>query len=166
VRYFVDVDGESVIVNVEPGRVQLNDESIVAELADVPGTPVFHLAVGNAVFSIVVTPGNARGEYTVWTDEHRLEVEVLDERSRAIRDMTRTSAARSGPASLVAPMPGLIVRLAVQVGETVTAGQSLVVMEAMKMENELRAATPGTVKSIQVEVGAAVEKGVLLVEME
>jgi biotin carboxyl carrier protein len=166
VKYFVDVDGESTVVNVEAGRVELGDESVVVELAQLTAAPVYLLTIDRVVHSIVATRGNARGEYTIWTGEHRLEVEILDERSHAIRDATATSETRKGPAPLLAPMPGLILRVAVQVGDAVEAGQSLVVMEAMKMENELRAATRGTVKSIPVEVGTAVEKGVVLVEME
>jgi pyruvate carboxylase subunit B len=63
-------------------------------------------------------------------------------------------------------MPGLIVRVNVNVGDEVQAGQGLVVMEAMKMENELRATAAGTVKSIEVVAGTAVEKGTLLVALE
>ncbi len=63
-------------------------------------------------------------------------------------------------------MPGLIVRINVKPGDTVEAGQGVVVMEAMKMENELRATSAGTVKSVEVAPGAAVEKGALLVALE
>jgi biotin carboxyl carrier protein len=63
-------------------------------------------------------------------------------------------------------MPGLIVRINVTVGATVAPGQGLVVMEAMKMENELRAASTGVVKSIRVAPGTAVERGATLVELE
>jgi pyruvate carboxylase subunit B len=63
-------------------------------------------------------------------------------------------------------MPGLIVRVNVQVGDQVQAGQGIVVMEAMKMENELRATAAGKVKSILAAPGTAVEKGALLVELE
>ena len=76
------------------------------------------------------------------------------------------AAAPTGPAPVRAPMPGLIVRVNVKVGDVVEAGQGVVVMEAMKMENELRAIAPGRVKSIEVGPGATVEKGSLLVALE
>jgi pyruvate carboxylase subunit B len=60
----------------------------------------------------------------------------------------------------------MIVRVAVQVGEAVQLGQSLIVMEAMKMENELRATTAGTVKAVFAQAGTAVEKGAVLLELE
>ena len=63
-------------------------------------------------------------------------------------------------------MPGLIVRINAAIGDVVGAGQGLVVMEAMKMENELRAQSAGKVKNILVTPGTAVEKGTLLIELE
>ena len=63
-------------------------------------------------------------------------------------------------------MPGLVVRVNVAVGDQVAAGQGLVVIEAMKMENELRASAAGVVRAVHVEAGAAVNKGVVLVELE
>ena len=63
-------------------------------------------------------------------------------------------------------MPGLIVRVGVKPGDEVRAGQGLIVMEAMKMENELRAVAAGRVKAVLAQPGMAVEKGALLVELE
>jgi pyruvate carboxylase subunit B len=63
-------------------------------------------------------------------------------------------------------MPGLVTRVLVGAGEEVKAGAAVIVMEAMKMENELRAKAAGRVKSVPVQPGTAVEKGALLVEWE
>ena len=99
-------------------------------------------------------------------DQQRFDLEALDERTRAIRELSGASSGPVGPAPLKAPMPGLIVRINVQVGDPVQAGQGLVVMEAMKMENELRAQAAGKVKAIIASPGTAVEKGALLIELE
>jgi biotin carboxyl carrier protein len=61
-------------------------------------------------------------------------------------------------------MPGLVLRIQVQQGQAVVAGQPIVALEAMKMENELRATAPGVVQTIAVVAGQAVEKGAVLVE--
>jgi pyruvate carboxylase subunit B len=124
------------------------------------------VAVGDEVHRVVVRPGASRGLYTLWLDGYRFEVEALDERTRAIRELSGDAAGPTGPAPLKAPMPGLIVRINAQVGDMVQAGQGLVVMEAMKMENELRAQAAGRVKAIVVTPGTAVEKGALLMELE
>jgi pyruvate carboxylase subunit B len=118
------------------------------------------------VHRVVVRRGEGRGEYTLWFDGYRFEVEALDERTHAIRELSGASAAAAGPAPVVAPMPGLIVRVNAQVGDRVQPGQGLVVMEAMKMENELRAQTAGVVKTVLVTPGTVVEKGARLIELE
>jgi biotin carboxyl carrier protein len=72
----------------------------------------------------------------------------------------------SGPQRLIAPMPGKVVRVLVKAGDTVTARQAMVVVEAMKMENELRASRDGTVTEIQVSEGMSVEAGALLLVIQ
>jgi biotin carboxyl carrier protein len=71
-----------------------------------------------------------------------------------------------GPQRIVAPMPGKVVRVLVKTGDIVGARQPIVVVEAMKMENELRASGEGTVAAIHVKEGASVDAGALLVELE
>jgi pyruvate carboxylase subunit B len=164
-RYVVDVDGERSIVDVVADEVVIGDERLTARLVAVPGTPVSLLTVGDAVYRVIATRGDARGRHTLSLDGRRFTIEALDERTRAIRDLTAASAVAAGPAPLVAPMPGLIVRVTVAPGDTVQAGQGLVVMEAMKMENELRAPSAGTVSAVRVGPGTAVEKGTVLVEL-
>jgi biotin carboxyl carrier protein len=86
--------------------------------------------------------------------------------------MTRkgASALRTGPASgpqrVLAPMPGKIVRVLVKAGDAVTARQGLVVVEAMKMENELRAARDGRVREVAVSEGQSVDAGAVLLVVE
>jgi biotin carboxyl carrier protein len=79
---------------------------------------------------------------------------------------TGAMRAAGGSMRLVAPMPGKIVRVLVAAGDAVDAGAGLVVVEAMKMENELRAARPGRVRAVHVREGQPVEGGALLVELE
>ncbi len=156
----VDVVLDGDVVTVDGGAPS------VAHVTDVEGTPVRMVTVGDAVHRVVARRGATRGRYTLWLDGFRYEVEALDERTRAIRELSGAGQAASGPAPLLAPMPGMIVRVAVQVGEPVVPGQGLVVMEAMKMENELRATSAGVVKAVLVQAGTAVEKGALLLELE
>ncbi len=80
----------------------------------------------------------------------------------AINGAVLGKAAASGPLKLVAPMPGKIVKVLVTPGEQVEAGRGVLVMEAMKMENELRAARAGTISEIKVREGQAVETGAVL----
>ncbi|MFB3073602.1 MAG: biotin/lipoyl-containing protein, partial [Candidatus Methylomirabilales bacterium] len=95
--------------------------------------------------------------YTVGVHGEVHDVEVLTEREKRIKAMTRK--AEEGPEGrqvIIAPMPSKVVRLLVGVGDQVGAGDGIIVVEAMKMENELRSAGPGTVQEIRVKEGEAV----------
>ncbi len=94
-----------------------------------------------------------------------MEVEALDERTREIQALAGKRPGPAGGRTVMAPMPGLVVRIEVAAGQPVAAGTGLVVVEAMKMENELRAPQPGVVATVHVEVGQAVEKGAPLVTL-
>jgi pyruvate carboxylase subunit B len=165
VKYVVTVNGERIDAARDGENIRIGDTVVRARLADIEGTPAKLLHIGNEVHRLVMHRGAARGQYALWIDGHRYDVEALDERTRAIRDLSNQGARTSGPAPLVAPMPGLIVRVNVQVGDTVQPGAPVVVMEAMKMENELRAQSAGVVSVVRVQAGAAVEKGAVLVEL-
>lgn len=165
-KYVVDVNGERHDVTLGTAGVSFGGESVSAHLAEVARTPVFVLNLGDAVHGVHVRRGASRGQYTLWIDGYRYNVEALDERTRAIRDLAVEREAAAGPAPLVAPMPGLVVRILVREGEQVVAGQGLAVVEAMKMENELRAKVPGRVRAVLVEPGTPVEKGSVLIELE
>ena len=88
----------------------------------------------------------------------RFDVDLKD----AVKGVALGKVAHSGPLKLTAPMPGKIVKILVAPGEAVEAGRGVLVMEAMKMENELKAARAGTVQEIKVKEGQAVEMGALL----
>jgi pyruvate carboxylase subunit B len=164
--YVVEVNGRRLSVEIRDGEAIVDGVKYSVSMQAVAGTPVRIVGVNDAVHRLVLRERVARGRYRMWLDGHRYDAEALDSRARAIRDMQAAVAKPSGPAPLRAPMPGLIVQLRVKVGDTVTAGAGLVVMEAMKMENELRTVAAGKVRAVHVTVGSAVEKGALLVELD
>jgi pyruvate carboxylase subunit B len=166
VKYFVRYGDTVHEVVVDGEHVTLNGKTVVARLEDVPGTPMHLLTVGERQEKLFSRRGADRASFELSLGGFRFPLEALDERSRVIRELSGGSARPKGPAHLTAPMPGLIVRVAVKEGDQVRAGQGLVVMEAMKMENELRATSDGVVKRVAASPGTAVEKGALILEME
>jgi biotin carboxyl carrier protein len=111
--------------------------------------------------------GVTRREVVV--DGWRFEVDVEPERRAALRERAsrdRGEAGHSGPAEVRAIIPGVVVSVDVAAGDEVAAGQELLVVEAMKMQNELRAPRAGTVARVAVGKGATIEVGDLLVVIE
>lgn len=164
-KYIVDVQGERVTVDLDGAHATIGDVRADVALTPIEGTPVRLIRIGEQVHRVLARRGARKGMWLLDVDGQRVEVEALDERMRAIRDLTAATETASGPAPVLAPMPGLVVRVTIAVGDRVSAGQGLVVMEAMKMENELRATSAGVVLAIRALPGTAVEKGAVLVEL-
>lgn len=164
-KYIVEVNGTRVAVELEGATAIVDGEQFDVGLMPIAGTPVQLVRVGEQLHRVTARRGARRGAWTLDVDGERYAADALDERMRTLRDLTEASSAASGPAPLVAPMPGLVVRVSVAVGDQVSAGQGLVVVEAMKMENELRATVAGVVTAVRAIAGTAVEKGAILVEL-
>ena len=164
-RYVATAAGAERQVELDETGLALDGaEPVAAELVRVPGTSLRHLRLGDRGYPFLV----ARTE-SGWTLElagRRLEVAVEGERARAIRELTGGEAPVSAGRELRAPMPGLVLGVHVEPGQRVEPGEPLVVIEAMKMENELRAETAATVAAVEVGEGATVNQGDVLVTFE
>ena len=155
----MDVNGRTVSVSLGPEGISVDGDPIEARIEEVDGTPIVLLIAGGTLHRLAVRRGDGRGRYSIWSESHRFEVEALDERRRAIRDMAGASSEDTGPAPLVAPMPGLVVRINVEAGDPIRAGQPLVVMEAMKMEHTVTAPRAGKVDRVFCAAGEQVKEG-------
>ncbi|HUP90273.1 MAG TPA: biotin/lipoyl-containing protein [Longimicrobiales bacterium] len=163
-RYFVTVGERTFEIELNGDIAAIDGESVDVTLTQVAGTAVRRLAINSQTHRLVADAGEGKGDWDLHLDGFRIAAEVVDERTRAIRAMTAKSGTVTGPRPVKAPMPGMIVRIDVQPGDKVRAGQGVVVIEAMKMENELKAEAAGTVSKIHAEPGTAVEKGTVLIE--
>jgi len=165
VKYFVRIGAQSLEVEVDGPRVLVGGKALEATLVAVPGTPLRHLLVGGESWTLAADPAAGPGRWALGVVGERVEVEALDERTREIQALAGKRPGPAGGRTVMAPMPGLVVRIEVAAGQPVAAGTGLIVVEAMKMENELRAPQPGVVATVHVEVGQAVEKGAPLVTL-
>jgi biotin carboxyl carrier protein len=165
VKYYVLIGSTTHEVEVEGSRVVVGGVAHEAHLAAVPGTPLYHLLLGGESWTVAAQPLEGLGRWALGVVGERVELEVVDERTQQIQKLTGTRSPVAEGGTVRAPMPGLVVRVAVAAGQRVEAGAGLVVVEAMKMENELRAPRPGVVRTVHVAVGEAVEKGAPLVTL-
>jgi biotin carboxyl carrier protein len=102
----------------------------------------------------------------VLVDGQPFRVEIQEEQERRLRAAAGKGEVKTGKRTVAAPMPGKVVRLLVRPGDVVRPGDGIIVVEAMKMENELKAVAAGTVKEVRVVEGKAVSAGEILVVME
>jgi pyruvate carboxylase subunit B len=164
-RYFVTIAGREVEVDLTGATPVVDGTPVRAELATLPGTPVRSLLVDGRSHPFIAHAGERRGRWEIAMGGSRLVADAVDERTRAIREMTGGADAETEK-TVAAPMPGLVVRVEVEVGQQVRAGQGLVIVEAMKMENELKAPADGVVARIEVQPGQTVDKGATLIVLE
>ena len=160
-RVTVEICGTSRTVQVseEAGRLRMaldGQELSIDAVQVAPGRWSLLIGAARASRDVRVCHDQT-GSWTVFVEGTRVPVIVRDPSRH--RDAAGAGDEASGPARIVAPMPGKIVRLLVASGEPVTARQGVAVVEAMKMENELKAPRAGTVLDVFVREGASVEAG-------
>lgn len=120
----------------------------------------------NGSASVPVLVEGAGSDWVVTLRGRRIPVTVHSWRERILADAESTAAAHAGPIAVKATLPGLIVAVAVAVGDDVTEGASLMTIEAMKMQNEVRAPRAGRVIDVSVQPGQVVATGAPLLRLE
>lgn len=144
-------------------RVRLDDREFDVDFLQVdPG--LYSLLIGGRSYEIDLL--EVEEALMVLVDGQPFRVEVQEERERRLRAAAGKGEVKAGKRVVTAPMPGKVVRLLVRPGDAVRPGDGIIVVEAMKMENELKAPAAGTVKEIRVEEGRAVGGGDVLVVIE
>jgi biotin carboxyl carrier protein len=148
----------------EGGRLwlELEGERIEADFARLPDGEVYSLLVGGRSHEVRVSPGN--GLLDVTLDGMSLPVEVRHPLEKALARVRHVGPA-TGDETIAAPMPGLVVALRVQPGDRVEPGQAVIVVEAMKMQNELATRGGGVVKDVLVKERASVAAGQALIRI-
>jgi len=148
----------SLIVNGAAREVELDHSEAQIAQAE-PG--VYSVLVDGRSYEARIE--QADGRLVVFIDGHRFEIEIRDPRRWSRKAGGQGS---EGRVNVAAPMPGKVVRLLASAGDTVTAGQGLLVVEAMKMQNEIKAPKAGCVVSLPARDGATVAAGEVLATIE
>ncbi len=138
------------------------DGQVVPIDALIPRRDVLSLLVDGRAYE--VKREQTATDLHMWVGSSRFAVELRDPRS--LRSRMQTTGEDAGPKKIVAPMPGRVVRVLVSENSEVEAGQGIVVVEAMKMQNEIKSPKKGVVKKISATAGAAVNPGDVLAIVE
>jgi len=164
-RFIVTLDGRAQAVDVH--EVGGNWSLIIGPSGEARSSPSDGEAVDEPIrsYEVAFIPASD-GAMMVHVNGQPVPVRVGRGRGKRAGGMAAGVPEGTGPQKITAPMPGKVVKLLVKPGDRVEARHGLVVVEAMKMENELRARAPGVVAEVRVTEGASVEAGAILVVVE
>ena len=169
-RFIVRLHGIEKVINVTRDgssyHVDMDGRVLAVDARNFGDKDAFSLLIDNKSYLVEAAPVKPeRGEYFARVMGRHYDVDVLDELMVAVRD-AETARQHTGGYTVRAPMPGLVVQVRVEAGARVSVGQALVVMEAMKMRNELSSEVAGVVTSISVAAGDKVESQATLISIE
>lgn len=162
-KYIAEIDGMEFPVEIlDEHHVRFGEEIIDVDLAAVSGQPLYSLLVNGESYEGYIYPDEDTWQVLLLGQFY--SVQVTDERERRLRTSALGTTTTS-EFSLRAPMPGLIVSIQVEEGQQVEKGHILVILESMKMQNELRSPRSGKISRLRVKSGDSVEQKQILLSV-
>ena len=155
-KYITTIDQKQYTVEViDEAHVSVDGTIVEVNFSSVSGQPVYSLIVNGKSYEAYVSPGEDL--WDVLLRGRLYPVKVEDEREKRLRAAGGSGVSEGTEFHLKAPMPGLVVAVSVEEGQAVEKGQVLVILESMKMQNELKSPKAGTVARVRVKPGETVE---------
>lgn len=153
-------------VNIEKDQVLIDGEKVDFDLAKL-SEGKYHVISNNKSFSIdLVSIDHTKKVVELKVNNSVYQVSLKDKMDELLEKLGMDKLVEAKSEDLKAPMPGLILEIAVEKGQEITKGDKLLILEAMKMENVIKAAADGIVNEIKVEVGNSVDNGQVLITFE
>ena len=156
-KYITTVNNKEFEIEVvDEHHVRIGDRLIEVNFEPVSGQPVFSLLLDGKSYESFVYEGDE--DWQVLLRGRQFQVPVEDEREKRLRAAAGGGVSESGEYHLKAPMPGLVVAIPVNEGDAIEKGQVILILESMKMQNELKSPRAGTMGRIRVKPGESVEQ--------
>jgi biotin carboxyl carrier protein len=156
-KYITTVEGKSFLVEIiDEKHVSVDGKVYQVDFESVSGQPVYSLIVDGRSHESYIYPGD--DNWQVLLRGRLYPVTVEDEREKRLRAAAGAGVAETGEFHLRAPMPGLVVAIPVGEGQPVKRGQVILILESMKMQNEIKSPRDGTIGRIRVKAGETVEQ--------
>ncbi len=163
-KYITTIGEKEYTVEIlDEKHVSLNGKVVEINFASVNDQPVYSMLIDGKSYESYIYPGENNWE--VLLRGRQFEAFVEDEREKRLRAAAGDGPAEGGEFHLKAPMPGLIVAIPVEDGQAVKKGQVLLILESMKMQNELKSPKDGTVSRIKAKIGETVEQRTTLLSV-
>ena len=149
-------DKEFEIEIVDDHHIRIGDRLLAVNFESVSGQPVFSLILDGKSYESFVYPGEE--DWEVLLRGRQFQVKIEDEREKRLKSAAGGGMSEGGEFHLKAPMPGLVVSVLVEEGQSVEKGPVMLILESMKMQNELKAPRDGVVGRVRVKAGESVEQ--------
>ncbi|HET7145529.1 MAG TPA: biotin/lipoyl-containing protein [Anaerolineales bacterium] len=163
-KYVTTIDNQQFDIEVvDEHHIRIGDRLLQVDFESVSGQPVFSLILDGKSFEAFVYQGEE--DWDVLLRGRQYQVKVEDEREKRLKAAGGGGVVEGGEFHLKAPMPGLIVAVLVEEGQEAKKGQVLLILESMKMQNELKAPRDGVISRLRVKVGESVEQKQSLLSM-
>ncbi len=166
-KYFATIEDQTYEIAIDhPGRVTVDGVELAADMEPIDAQRLYSLLIeGVSHEALLAADAAQRNVYEVRVGGERYLVKVQDERSRRLALANRSVKASDVELAVKAPIPGLVVKVLVAPGQSVAEGDPVVILEAMKMENELRSPRAGVVHEVRVAPRAQVALGQVLITL-
>jgi biotin carboxyl carrier protein len=166
-KYYATIGEQTYEIAIDHhGRIMIDGIELAADMRTIGGRQLYSLLLENVSHEVVLDPdSDQRNVYGVMVGGVRYLVRVQDERSRRLALADRNLKAPEGELMVKAPIPGLVVKVLVAPGQQVAEGEPLLILEAMKMENELRAPRAGLIHEVRAEARMQVALGQVLLSL-
>ena len=163
--YKVTINGRQLQVQLDASEKRINGKLFEADMIELKKGR-FHILRNNRSYTAEVVDANIQEKsFTIKINNHEYHLTVKDKYDELLHEMGFDSFQAKKGGDIKAPMPGLVLNVMVSPGQKIKAGDAIVVLEAMKMENILKAHADGEVKKIIVKKGDKVEKNQLMVSL-
>lgn len=160
-KYYARVGTREYEIEIENDQITIDGELVEIDLCRSGVTQLYSLLFNHQSYELLINP--ERFNYTVTMRGEQFQVQVEDERARRLNARRKPAMSLDGELGVAAPIPGMVVKVLVQAGDVVEEEQALIILEAMKMENELRAPRAGIVREVKALPGQRVEQNALLI---
>lgn len=156
-KYVTIVGEEQFVIDInQTGEITVNDEVVNVDMQELDDTTMHSIIIDGESHDIRMNEGD--GVYLVQLGGEIFEVVVEDERTRRLAGVKGGPADITGEAVVKAPMPGVVVEVLVEPGQTVEKGDIVIILESMKMQNEFKAPRSGTVHGVRVAAGDKIDQ--------
>ena len=163
-KYITTIEGKTYEIDInESGEILADGQRLEVDFQSVADEPIYSMLLNGESFEAHVSPGENAVE--VLLRGQLFLVNVEDERQRRLRETSGVGMIEEGEFNMAAPMPGMVVAVPVEEGQKVQKGDDLIILESMKMQNELKAPRDGTISRIRVGAGDSVDQNQVLLTL-